>query len=79
MMRGSGRRRGSLLCATWLALLSACTSPEAQRVRGSGPGADVANRGPAVEMHAGAEPYYQTPCVTTLPRCDGPPPTFGPE
>lgn len=70
---------GPLLSATGLALLAACASPEAGRVRGGGPGADVANRGPVVETHAGANPYYETPCVTTPVRCDGPPPTFGPE
>lgn len=75
------RARGGwgLLVAAWLVLLAGCSSPEARRVRGSGPGADIGNRRPAVEMHAGAEPYHETPCVTTLPRCDGPPATFGPE
>lgn len=77
MMRASIKGWAWLLHPTLV--LVACTSPEAQRARGSGPGADVGNRGPAVEIHAGAEPYLDTPCVTTLPRCDGPPPTFGPE
>jgi hypothetical protein len=42
-------------------LLAACTSPEAERVRGGGPGADVGNRGDPVVMHAGSEPYAKTP------------------
>ena len=53
--------RGLLLVI--LAMVSvACTSPEAQRSRGGGPGADVGNRDAVVEIHAGAQPYYQTPC-----------------
>lgn len=77
MTRDQGQRRRSLICVACLAF-AACSSPEAQRARGSGAGADVGNRPPAVEIHAGAEPYHETPCVTTLPRCDGPPATFGP-
>ncbi|HWP35791.1 MAG TPA: hypothetical protein VNM66_09355 [Thermodesulfobacteriota bacterium] len=42
-------------------LLAACSSPEASRVRGGGPGADVGNRDAQVEMHAGSKPYYNTP------------------
>jgi hypothetical protein len=42
--------------------LGACTSPEASRTRGGGAGGDVGNRDAAVEMHAGAQPYYHTPC-----------------
>lgn len=40
----------------------ACTSPEATRTRGGGPGADVGNhpRGP-VALHAGARMYTGTP------------------
>jgi hypothetical protein len=70
---------GSFSCVLCLVALFACASPESQRVRGGSPGADVGNRGAAVEMHAGAEPYHETPCVTTRPRCDGPEPMFGPE
>jgi hypothetical protein len=46
-----------------LAMLTAvaCSSPEATRQRGGGPGADVGNRGPAVEMHGGSDPYHDTP------------------
>jgi hypothetical protein len=72
------RRR--VLFAVWALLavgLVACTSPEVERTRGGGPGADIGNRGPVVEMHEGAQPYYRTPCVTTLDTCTGPLPVFG--
>jgi hypothetical protein len=62
-----------------LMLLGACASPEASRARGGGPGADVGNWNRPVEMHAGAEPYYKTPCVLMEPlECTGPVPQFGP-
>jgi hypothetical protein len=38
-----------------------CTSPEATRQRGGGPGADVGNRGAVVQMHEGSRPYHGTP------------------
>lgn len=45
-----------------LALLAAgCTSPEATRARGGGPGGDVGNVGDVVRIHAGALPYHDTP------------------
>ena len=40
---------------------AACSSPEAERTRGGGPGADVGNRGNPVVMHAGSQPYAGTP------------------
>lgn len=43
------------------ALLAACTSPEATRMRGGGPGADVGNRRDVVRIHEGAQPYWATP------------------
>jgi hypothetical protein len=46
-----------ILCA-WL---SACHSPERSRTRGGGPGADVGNRRPFINMHEGSRPFYQTP------------------
>jgi hypothetical protein len=55
----------------------ACSSPEAGRPPGA-PGADVHNRGHSVEMHAGAQPYHDTRCVTEPVECHGPPPVFGP-
>ena len=64
--------------AVCLLLLTACASPEAARIRGDGPGADVGNRRTLVEIHAGANPYYETPCVTDPVECNGPPPVFGP-
>jgi hypothetical protein len=66
------------LAMTFAFLLTACASPEAQRTRGDGPGADVRNWGKPVELHAGAQPYYKTPCVTDPVKCNGPPPVFGP-
>ena len=42
-------------------MLAACTSPETERVRGGGPGADVGNRGNPVVMHEGSQPYAGTP------------------
>ena len=59
-------------------LLTACSSPEAARTLGGGPGADVKNRGQPVELHAGAQPYHKTPCVTEPVECNGPLPVFGP-
>jgi hypothetical protein len=44
------------------AALFGCTSPESERTRGGGLGADVGNHpaGPA-QIHAGASMYYETP------------------
>ena len=41
--------------------IAGCASPEATRTRGGGPGADVGNRGPVINMHEGSRPFYQTP------------------
>jgi hypothetical protein len=57
-------------------LIAGCASPEAGRASGS-PGADVKNWGSPVELHAGAQPYHDTPCVTERVECHGPPPVFG--
>jgi hypothetical protein len=38
-----------------------CTSPEATRIRGGGPGADVGNRGIVLDMHEGSRPFWKTP------------------
>jgi hypothetical protein len=51
-------------------LLSACTSPEAERVRGGGPGADIGNRGEVVLMHEGSKPFEGTPRLSGV---DAPP------
>lgn len=53
-------------------VLGACASPEATRVRGGGAGADVGNRGANLQMHEGSVIYAETPCLTTLPECNGP-------
>ena len=57
-------------------LVTACASPEAGRQRGDS-GADVKNWGHPVELHAGAQPYHDTPCVTEPVECHGPRPVFG--
>jgi hypothetical protein len=44
-----------------LLLLGGCTSPEADRARGAGAGADVGNRGNPIVMHEGSAPYAGTP------------------
>lgn len=44
-----------------LFILAACSSPETTRSRGSGPGADIGNRGKVVRMHEGADPFVKTP------------------
>jgi hypothetical protein len=41
-----------------------CVSPESTRVRG-GRGADVGNRPEIVKIHAGAEPFWETPRLVT--------------
>jgi hypothetical protein len=55
----TGPVRG-LLALAMLAVVG-CTSPEATRQRGGGPGADVGNRDSVVEMHEGSRPYHGTP------------------
>ena len=69
---------GRLLAMIALSILFvACASPEAGRSPGH-PGADVKNWGRPVELHAGAQPYHDTPCVTERLECHGPPAVFGP-
>jgi hypothetical protein len=51
---------------------TACARPEAERVRGGGPGADIGNRDGQLEMHEGSVIYHSTPCLTTLSECTGP-------
>jgi hypothetical protein len=43
------------------AALTACSSPEATRMRSGGPGADPGNHGRVVRMHEGSQPYWRTP------------------
>jgi hypothetical protein len=52
--------------------LAACASPEATRMRAGGPGADVGNHGPTVQMHDGSEPFWRTPRM--VPAAPLPPP-----
>lgn len=61
----------------WATVVSAsaaacATSPEAARVRGGGPGADPGNHGSVVQVHAGNEIFYKTPCRTPKVKCSGP-------
>jgi hypothetical protein len=71
------RLSSALLLVLLAAGLVACDSPEARRTRGTGPGADVGNRRPVVDMHQGAQPYYKTPCVTIRDKCPENPSTSG--
>ncbi len=45
------------------AVITACKSPEANRSRGGGPGADLGNRSSIVRMHEGSRPFEQTPKI----------------
>lgn len=60
---GDGGRRLPATLAAALVLAAGCSSPEAGRTLGGGPGADPRNTGAAVEMHAGSRPYHDTPCL----------------
>lgn len=71
---GAVRLAAALLVA---AGVLACTPPEAARIRGGGPGADVGNRDAVVEMHGGSNMYWKTPCKATEAQCPGPLPTAG--
>ena len=72
-------RAASVLARAAIAGLGimACSSPEGKRVRGGGAGADVANRDPVIQMHAGSRMYYETPCLLPEERCTGPRPASG--
>jgi hypothetical protein len=69
------RARWSLVLG--LAGIAACASPEATRVRGGGPGADLGNHDRVPALHQGARMYYGTPCRTVKVKCSGPMPVFG--
>jgi hypothetical protein len=70
-------RRPSLVLASAM-ILASCDSPEADRVRGSAArGADVGNRDPIVQMHAGSKMYHDTPCLMPDDECNGPAPVSG--
>jgi hypothetical protein len=51
-----------------LALLAAACSPEAGRTQGGGPGADIGNRTPSVDLHGQTDMYYHTPALEPVPR-----------
>ena len=53
-------RRIWILVASGI-MIAGCTSPEAARERGGGPGGDVGNRPPQVLMHEGSRQYWETP------------------
>lgn len=59
-MRAARARLRATLLGAALAV-AGCTSPEASRERGGGPGADTGNRRPEVLMHEGALPFAGTP------------------
>lgn len=44
-------------------VMAACSSPEAVRQRGGGPGADTNNRPAQVKMHEGSRQYWKTPVL----------------
>jgi hypothetical protein len=52
-------RRLALVAAVGLA--AACSSPEAGRTRGGGPGADPGNHGSPVEIHGPKNMFHETP------------------
>lgn len=60
-------------------LLAACTSPEATRTQGGGPGGDTGNRPAIVRMHEGSRPYHhtdqqvsgETPALDTASQAQG--------
>lgn len=53
-----------LLAAAAL-MLAACSSPEATRTLGGGPGPGAGNRAHVVRMHEGSRPYHDTPRLAT--------------
>jgi hypothetical protein len=62
--------------STLLLLAAMCQSPESGRAVGSS-GADVGNRPPNVQLHAGSRMYNRTPCVIPKAQCPGPLPLSG--
>jgi hypothetical protein len=55
-----------IMLAMAFSVLTSCTSPEAGRTRGGGPGADVGNRGKVVQMHEGSKPFEKTPKIISV-------------
>lgn len=59
----------SFLAALALLVAAGC-SPEGERARGGGPGADIGNTAPPIEMHGTRErnnPNYRIPTWDTVP------------
>ncbi len=48
------------LLGTLTLMVAACESPEANRMRGAGPGGDTGNRPAIVRMHEGSHPFHDT-------------------
>ena len=59
----TNRREWKIIVAALIVCgaLPACTSPEATRSRGQGPGADIGNRKQVVKMHEGSDTFWKTP------------------
>jgi hypothetical protein len=74
-----GRQGGTIAGLCLAAAMAACSPPEAQRVQGGGRGADIGNRSPVVEMHAGSEVYPADLCAVRGADCTGPLPRSGRE
>lgn len=70
------RLRAPLLTTALVLALAACASPEAERVRAGGAGADPGNRNVPAEMRSNAEMYHETPCRVPS-GCTGPMPGSG--
>jgi hypothetical protein len=67
------------LLAALAVAVAACAPPETTRVQGGGSGADIGNRSPVVEMHAGSEIYPDRRCAMRGEECLGPMPRSGME
>lgn len=68
--------RAPILTTALVLAVSACASPEAERVRSGGAGADPGNRNVPAEMRSSAEIYHETPCRVPS-GCTGPMPAAG--
>lgn len=74
-MRDSSLTR--LLALLAACAIAACAPPETRRAQGGGPGADIGNRSPVVEMHAGSVIYPEHRCAVRGEECVGPLPWSG--
>jgi hypothetical protein len=73
------RTRSRLTAPVLVLMLAACAPPETTRVQGGAAGADIGNRRPLVEMHAGSVIYPDRLCAMQGEECTGPLPTSGME